>query len=739
MPKARPHLGNQHRLCQVRVGASGDATPRSANGTVLDIIHARKLLKEAQQKNSSEQTRALVEQGAVPFFVRFLQSPSIKVRQEAVRALGSIAADSPQFRDFVLDSGGLEPILAEINESDKSSLTRDAACTIRHLCSGKPAPPFEWVSPALGTLAKLLFSSDWEVLSNTCWTLSGLASEQIAAVIDAGVCCRLVELFLHHSSRVQTHALRVVSMISFGDVDQKQVILECAALQPLYKLLSHTKQTIRKKSCGIVRNITAGSSKQIAEVISSDIILPVMHLLQAADNDIKCEAAAAICNVSAGGSDEVAYLIEAGCIKPMVDLLDISDEAILINSLQTLANILYIGAEEAVYFPYENPYAILLEEADGVAKIRMLLADQNEDVYQRASLILSSFFPLDLPVAAPVSASVLTMPENVMAPLGEAEADAKHVATEQSSVFAGLAWACQPPNPELAWACQGGAWSFEDLPQTSGCSVFGSGDHPSATSPVDQAELCGIFGTPGQPLVSTFGAGQSSGGLFGESIFGTTGKGPDNIFGGAFSKGSDTSFFGKDLAAGGMFIFGSDAAAGFQGQGATPRCFSIHSGQETPVSESARSDQGESPTCDSGTSSEEPSQLDQSILCSESSDESPTRDSGTPAEETAQSDQSVPGSESDQVPQLIQEDIDDNLDHLDVDLPEPPVPAPPDGGCWEWPLTKQEKKTRVGALERNIQLFDQQLILQELAALREFRASHDVAWKTHCKQRRSIG
>merc|ERR1719238_475878 len=53
---------------------------------------------------TGEQTRVVVEQGALPIFVMLLRSPSDDVREQAVWALGNIAGDSPNFRDLVLQS-----------------------------------------------------------------------------------------------------------------------------------------------------------------------------------------------------------------------------------------------------------------------------------------------------------------------------------------------------------------------------------------------------------------------------------------------------------------------------------------------------------------------------------------------------------------------------------------------------------------------------------------------------------
>lgn len=58
---------------------------------------------------------------------------------------------------------------------------------------------FFQVRPALPVLRQLIYLNDEEVLTDACWALSYLSdgpNDKIQAVIDAGVCPRLVELLL---------------------------------------------------------------------------------------------------------------------------------------------------------------------------------------------------------------------------------------------------------------------------------------------------------------------------------------------------------------------------------------------------------------------------------------------------------------------------------------------------------------------------------------------------------------
>ncbi|KAK3198062.1 hypothetical protein Dsin_021477 [Dipteronia sinensis] len=164
----------------------------------------------------------------IAHFVRFLKRFDC-LQLQAMWALVNVANHSPRYRDLVLGCGALLPLLPLLKDHAKLPMLRNATWTLLNFCWGKPQPPFYLqIKHAFPALAQLIHLHDEEVLTDACWALSYLSdgtNDKIQAVIEAGVCPRLVEFLTHPSPSVLIPALRTVGNIVSGDDLQTRVLM----------------------------------------------------------------------------------------------------------------------------------------------------------------------------------------------------------------------------------------------------------------------------------------------------------------------------------------------------------------------------------------------------------------------------------------------------------------------------------------------------------------------------------
>jgi importin subunit alpha-6/7 len=312
-----------------------------------------------QQLSASSQHLLLRHEDAIPTLIELLGDEAPEIYEQALWILGSIAASaddkSVSARDVLLAAGVLNKLIMCLNRHPNNlSLKRIGSWTLSNLLdnlfSGTDMSSQVDMVELLPVLKRFLKSSDSEVLSYTCWTLSHLcdSASHIAVVVtpDGGLVPRLVELLLHSSWRVTKPALRTIGNIvcaEAADEDFTEVILEYQAVPRLKDLISHTNREIQKEACWTLSNISAGTVDQIQAVIDSGAIPFLVDLVQSSrtDHEVRSEACWVVLNATSCGSDsQIEVLVTEGCVAVLGVLL--TEASMVMMALEGLERVLQV-------------------------------------------------------------------------------------------------------------------------------------------------------------------------------------------------------------------------------------------------------------------------------------------------------------------------------------------------------------------------------------------------------------
>jgi hypothetical protein len=157
--------------------------------------------------------------------VNTLSNENNVVAEQAVWAIGNISSDCTQFRDFIIEAGGIDSLVKFVGRDKLNSHTLNECCwSLSNLCRGNPIPDYRLVQPAVDTLCSLLAEEkikDSQIYAESCWAISyqceGLR-QRVGPILSTNLLNKLIPVITKADHvKMILPGLRVVGQVSTGN------------------------------------------------------------------------------------------------------------------------------------------------------------------------------------------------------------------------------------------------------------------------------------------------------------------------------------------------------------------------------------------------------------------------------------------------------------------------------------------------------------------------------------------
>jgi importin subunit alpha-1 len=377
-----------------------------------------------------EHTMEVIKYGAAQKLINLLNCDHMKVKEQALWALGNIAADSPSHLlqlnivpnllsvvavcSFTPSTSSLLSVTAT-NEKNRKILSL-AAWTLKNLC--RHQTDVTLVKDIIPVLADFIMDPHTEIYIEACFAFSSLMdsipSDQIQLVLEStsneveisrffNIVKRMTDLMKNQQGSILRAILRCLcKVVKNGSEECRMTAIRAGFLENLKELIASGNTNVKHEACWAVCNILSGALPQIQYIVEADLLSDILLLLYINPNG--CERkliACAISNASSIATDyHIDYLVEQGCIESLCSLINSDDVQIVRVAMEGLLNIMRSGDRRP---ERKNPFKIYLKEH--LSDIEQVQLTDNEANRMKDLLIQQCTTQKSIPsIIVPVSA-----------------------------------------------------------------------------------------------------------------------------------------------------------------------------------------------------------------------------------------------------------------------------------------------------------------------------------------------
>ncbi len=282
------------------------------SGSTEDTIFETIWILTNIASGTSEQTKVVVESGALDAAMNHLENSSIMISEQVLWLMGNVCGDCVENRDMILLAGGAKKVMAAYNKhtvDDKTKLSflNNLYWVVSNLVRGKPLPKMSLVS----SLADFVMDQMVKIAkdrrtyfdcTDILWAASYLGDSDffatkfskspafVRAVIEKGI--------LSSRPEARVPAVRTIGHLCSCEEKVTQAVIDAGAIPALASLRAlNPKASLFREIMWSFSNITAGTRPQVEAVFACDqAVKALLAGLNSGDKTVVREAVYAVSN-----------------------------------------------------------------------------------------------------------------------------------------------------------------------------------------------------------------------------------------------------------------------------------------------------------------------------------------------------------------------------------------------------------------------------------------------------------
>lgn len=339
--------------------------------------------------SSSPMCYILYNIGAIQGMINLLFSPNDEVRYQISWALGNIAANTHEERDYLLSVNAIEALDYCLKNSIKDKHISTVLWAMTNLCRTKPIPHVSAVKSIFPLVVPWLKTHTVGILIDVLWAICGYTKTMELVGIfgtDEGF-ETIKELFNIADTKVKRLALRVLGGLFYTSGVLTQDYLNRGIAKSIKKTLQSKSAKVKKEAIWALGNACAETDTQVDSILAESIFEFIIQYAQSETPSVRRECAWTLCNTSAVANfSQLVKLLQMGLIHGLISLLKDGIEVNIV--LQGLMKIFDKCLKLCQTLDGHNLLIMAVDNCQGIGVLEKYATHNNEKIVEKSLKLL---------------------------------------------------------------------------------------------------------------------------------------------------------------------------------------------------------------------------------------------------------------------------------------------------------------------------------------------------------------